>query len=141
MVTLQAAPIEERGIKETLRKAAGKYTGKATFFHPEKSGDVGSCGRHESDNNLYVALNVAQYGDASSVSDWCFKKVLIRYGDKSTEATINDACPGCQEKSLDLTPPVFEKLASKDQGVIDISWCVIGEDGCTDGGSTKVSSH
>jgi hypothetical protein len=43
-------------------------------------------------------------------------------------------------ESLDLTPEVFEKLAPTNTGVIDISWCVIGENGCTGGGSGKASA-
>ncbi|SAM03721.1 hypothetical protein [Absidia glauca] len=140
MVFVHAIPIEERGLKDTLVKATGKYTGKATFFHPDDSGSIGSCGRREGDHSLYVALNLPQYGNENAVSEWCFKKILIKFGDKATEATIGDACPGCKPKSLDLTPEVFEKLAPTNTGVIDISWCVIGEKGCTGGGSGKASA-
>ncbi|KAI8337542.1 RlpA-like double-psi beta-barrel-protein domain-containing protein-containing protein, partial [Chlamydoabsidia padenii] len=104
----------------------GKYAGKATFFLPaSEGGPTGSCGPHEDNDSLIVALNLHQYGDENAKSEWCFKKVLITHGEKSTEATITDACPGCQEKSLDLTPAVFNKLADPEEGVIDIHWCVI----------------
>ncbi|ORZ14210.1 hypothetical protein BCR42DRAFT_313024, partial [Absidia repens] len=89
----------------------GMFTGKATFFSPkQEGGDTGACGPHEDDQSTIVALNLHQYGDENSKSDWCFKKVIIFYDGKSTEATITDACPGCQDKSLDLTPAVFKKL-------------------------------
>jgi hypothetical protein len=41
IVLVRAIPIQERGLKDTLVKAAGKYTGKATFFHPDDSGSIG----------------------------------------------------------------------------------------------------
>ncbi|ORZ24025.1 RlpA-like double-psi beta-barrel-protein domain-containing protein-containing protein, partial [Absidia repens] len=100
--------------------------GKATFFDPkEEGGDTGACGPHEDNHSDIVALNLPQYGSANKISEWCFKEVEIHYKGKMTKATITDACPGCQEKSLDLTPSVFQKLASSEEGVIDIDWCVI----------------
>ncbi|SAM07216.1 hypothetical protein [Absidia glauca] len=136
-------PFERRAVKDTLQRVAGKYAGKATFFRPaDEGGPTGSCGPHETDDDMIVALNLHQYGNENKVSDWCFKKVLITHNDKSVTATITDACPGCQDKSLDLTPGVFNKLANPDEGVIDIHWCVIeeGQDTCTEGEDAQVSA-
>ncbi|KAI7870614.1 hypothetical protein BDF14DRAFT_1720762 [Spinellus fusiger] len=111
----------------------GFYRGYGTFFHPaSEGGPVGSCGPYEDDDSQIIALNLDQYGGENSKSEWCFKKLLITYHDKSTVATITDACPGCSYNSLDLTPAVFAELEDFSVGVIDIAWCVLGEDGCSE---------
>ncbi|KAI8086037.1 RlpA-like double-psi beta-barrel-protein domain-containing protein-containing protein [Halteromyces radiatus] len=146
MICINAFPLMERGVDvgsalQEVGKVVGSFTGKATFFKPkEEGGPVGACGPTENNDSKIVALNLHQYGDANKKSDWCFKKVRITYGDKSTDATITDACPGCQEKSLDLTPSVFQKLASFDQGIIDIDWCVLEGENCSGGSQGKSAS-
>ncbi|SAM01968.1 hypothetical protein [Absidia glauca] len=144
---VQAAPVHSKSKQDT-----SYYTGSGTFFYPTKSGAEGACGgAKESSNSDTVALNSAQYGPMDKKSKQCGKKVLIKHGDKSTVATVRDACPGCQEskyhalldpllslndlfaflggllESLDMTPAVFTKLASQKQGVIPITWCFVGE--------------
>jgi hypothetical protein len=85
-------------------------------------------------------------------SDMCGKRVKIFYKDKTTCATITDACPGCSDGkniittwidihkytdlffiyigSLDLTPSVFEELDQLKLGVLKAHWCVVGTKGC-----------
>ncbi|KAL0080244.1 hypothetical protein J3Q64DRAFT_1838360 [Phycomyces blakesleeanus] len=109
----------------------GFFKGYGTFFHPaSEGGPLGSCGPWEDDDSPIVALNLDQYGNENGKSEWCFKKVLITYKGRSTVATITDACPGCSYNSLDLTPSVFAELEDFKVGVIDIVWCVLGEDDC-----------
>ncbi|KAI7868890.1 hypothetical protein BDF14DRAFT_1789016 [Spinellus fusiger] len=124
--------LHKRYMPLVARKEHGFYEGYATFFHPAtEGGSTGACGPHEDDNSEIVALNLGQFGDGGPASDWCFKEVLIKAGDYSTVATINDACPGCRENSLDLTPSVFSRLSKLDIGIIPIEWCIVGEQGCS----------
>lgn len=78
-------PFERRAVKDTLQRVAGKYAGKATFFRPADEGGptgkfpfptphyhhchshshsffLGSCGPHETDDDMIVAL-VSRTGD------------------------------------------------------------------------------
>ncbi|KAI8341110.1 RlpA-like double-psi beta-barrel-protein domain-containing protein-containing protein, partial [Chlamydoabsidia padenii] len=103
------------------------FSGSGTYFDPKTQGGVdGACGGpRESSKSDIVALNSAQYGPMNKKSKQCGRKVLIKHGEKATVATVQDACPGCQEKSLDMTPAVFNKLANQKQGVIPITWCFV----------------
>ncbi|KAL0082567.1 hypothetical protein J3Q64DRAFT_1752106 [Phycomyces blakesleeanus] len=114
------------------RGEGGSYEGYATFFHPAtEGGSTGACGPQEDDNSQIVALNLDQFGYDGPASDWCFKEVLIKSGDRSTVATIQDACPGCRYHSLDLTPSVFLELSNLNIGIIPIEWCILGEGDCS----------
>ncbi|CDS06074.1 hypothetical protein LRAMOSA08602 [Lichtheimia ramosa] len=118
-------------LKQIVDAVSKLFEGSATFFHPAtEGGAIGSCGPHESDTSRIVALNKDQYGDLNAKSSWCGKEVLIMSGDKWTTAVITDACPGCKQYSLDLTPAVFKDLGDLDKGVLPIKWCVIGDKGC-----------
>ncbi|ORY98809.1 RlpA-like double-psi beta-barrel-protein domain-containing protein-containing protein [Syncephalastrum racemosum] len=118
---------------DVLKKLSGTFSGSGTFFNPVKEGGpIGSCGPRESEKSHIVALNRIQYGDTSKKSHFCGKKVRINYKGKIVFAIINDACPGCAEGSLDMTPVIFNKLEAPKVGVIPITWCVVGTDGCED---------
>ncbi|KAI8378055.1 RlpA-like double-psi beta-barrel-protein domain-containing protein-containing protein [Radiomyces spectabilis] len=112
--------------ERTVLSKRSTYHGKATWFVPSKEGGSdGACGKHEDDDALIVALNHPQYGDMSSKSKWCGKKIKISANGKHVTATVNDACPECKHGDLDLTPVLFEKLADLDKGIIKISWTEI----------------
>ncbi|CAM0136273.1 hypothetical protein VKS41_006923 [Umbelopsis sp. WA50703] len=111
-----AAPVEKRS----------SYKGIGTWFIPaSEGGSTGACGPQESNHELIGALNAPQYGDMSSKSSWCGKKVKVSSGGKSVIVKINDACPECKHGSIDLTQAAFEKLASLNTGVVDITWSLV----------------
>ncbi|KAI8884650.1 hypothetical protein K501DRAFT_181710, partial [Backusella circina FSU 941] len=100
------------------------YSGTATFFHPAtEGGSTGACGPDEDDDSDIVALNAPQYGDMSEKSSWCGKKISIKGPAGTATATVNDACPECDEGDLDLTPKLFSKIVGDlDKGVGHITW-------------------
>ncbi|KAG2187145.1 hypothetical protein INT44_004815, partial [Umbelopsis vinacea] len=113
--------------KASISLSVDLFSGLATWFTPNKGGieggPLGACGPRQSNDDMIVALNAAQYGDMNKKSKHCGRKVLITgpNGKKAT-AVINDACPGCKKNSLDLTPVVFKKLGSLDTGILKIKW-------------------
>ncbi|KAL1935730.1 hypothetical protein VTP01DRAFT_4870 [Rhizomucor pusillus] len=105
------------------------FKGTGTWFIPStEGGSEGACEVNNEDDAKIVALNAEQYGDSSSKSKWCGKKVKITAGGKSATATITDECPECDYGDLDLTTAVFKELADLDEGVIDITWKVVSDD-------------
>ncbi|ORX57420.1 hypothetical protein DM01DRAFT_1334043 [Hesseltinella vesiculosa] len=117
----------KRSKKSGSTSSGGSFTGTATFFNPStEGGSDGACGKSESDNAQIVALNAVQYGSTSSKSSWCGKTVQITYKGKTTNATINDACPECSYGDLDLTHTVFKDLESDmSVGEIKVQWKVV----------------
>ncbi|KAI8885500.1 hypothetical protein K501DRAFT_127688, partial [Backusella circina FSU 941] len=100
------------------------FKGIGTFFHPAtEGGSTGACGPDENDDSDIVALNAPQYGDMSSKSSWCGKKITIKGPAGTATAKINDACPECKHGSLDLTPNLFKKIVGDEEiGEGDITW-------------------
>ncbi|KAI9299878.1 RlpA-like double-psi beta-barrel-protein domain-containing protein-containing protein [Cunninghamella echinulata] len=121
-ITIRAAPVNHH----TLEKRAKTYRGTATFFSPDsgsEGGNMGACGKKESDHDMIVALNRPQYGNMSKKSKWCGKKIKITGPKGTAYARVNDACPGCDHGDLDLTPALFKKVVGKfDLGVGKIKW-------------------
>ncbi|KAI0049697.1 hypothetical protein FA95DRAFT_1478562, partial [Auriscalpium vulgare] len=52
----------------------------------------------------------------------CFKSITISFGGKSTQATIQDECPGCPYGGLDLTEGLFKFFAPESVGVLMGEW-------------------
>jgi expansin (peptidoglycan-binding protein) len=116
---VSAAPVQEVDLSKR-----SSYSGTATFFHPAtEGGSTGACGPEEDNDSAIVALNAPQYGDLSSKSDWCGKTITIKGSAGTATAKINDACPECDEGSLDLTPSLFKKVVGEESiGEGDITW-------------------
>ncbi|KAI8968497.1 hypothetical protein BDF20DRAFT_896726 [Mycotypha africana] len=109
-------------------KRKHEYSGVATWYSPKHNGGTkAACyGEHIDDDSNIVALNAPQYGDLGSNSDWCGKKIEIEGPNGKARASILDACPECDDGSLDLTPALFTKVVGdKDIGQGDITWRVL----------------
>ncbi|EFP93821.1 uncharacterized protein PGTG_19856 [Puccinia graminis f. sp. tritici CRL 75-36-700-3] len=93
-----------------------RFSGQATWFNPA----LGACGETNSESDMIVAMNQAQYAGGSP----CQKTVSIKNEatGKTVSAKVTDECPGCGFGSLDVSPSVFQAIGSLDQGVLPISW-------------------
>ncbi|CAO3689418.1 unnamed protein product [Umbelopsis vinacea] len=130
VATTLAAPVDKRSghhhSKSSSKSSSGTFKGTGTWFIPAtEGGSTGACGPHEGNNELIGALNAPQYGDMSSKSSWCGKKVKVTSGSKSVIVTINDACPECAHGSIDLTQAAFKKLGDLNTGVLGITWSLV----------------
>ncbi|KAI8642230.1 RlpA-like double-psi beta-barrel-protein domain-containing protein-containing protein, partial [Parasitella parasitica] len=90
---------------------------------------LGSCGVANKESDMIVALNANQmtesYSGNPNNNPLCGKKINVRNPKNGREVTVKvqDTCPGCPSgDSLDLSPGAFKKIASLDDGVIDIAW-------------------
>jgi rare lipoprotein A (peptidoglycan hydrolase) len=43
-------------------------------------------------------------------------------GGKTVTVAIQDRCPGCAERDLDLSPSAFQQLAHLDVGRMEMTW-------------------
>ncbi|KAJ8663258.1 hypothetical protein O0I10_000496 [Lichtheimia ornata] len=117
VLSVTAAPV-------SLEKRRKNYHGTATWFVPETEGGVyGACGPKENSNSMIVALNHKQYGNMNKKSKWCGRRIRVKGPKGSATVKINDACPGCKNGDLDLTPKVFKKVVGDmNKGVGKITW-------------------
>ena len=101
------------------------FIGRATFYNT----GLGACGIVNADNDPIVAVSrdvFERFNPASgnpNHNSLCGRKVEIHWHGKTTQAFAIDECPSCQGTSLDMSPSVFQRLDSKDKGVLDgITW-------------------
>jgi len=97
--------------------------GQATFFF--QNGVAGACGTKHADSVPLVALDTRRYGNTSRKSSDCGRFVIIKNtkNGKTVRALVADACPTCKNSnSLDLSTGAFDKLGSRNDGVLPIAW-------------------
>ncbi|KAJ3204325.1 hypothetical protein HDU67_009643 [Dinochytrium kinnereticum] len=102
---------------------AQNHAGSMTFFDTE-TGNEGACGGFSKNSDYIVALS-SNLWDTGPRSQWCFKPICIRWGDRVVGAEIRDLCPdnGCHEHGLDATPSLFNALTGDlDIGRTRIEW-------------------
>jgi len=100
--------------------------GFATFFY--QNGVAGACGTVHSDSDFVAAMDYRRYGNLSAQSSLCGKKVKITNpaNHKSVTVTVADACPTCNNaNSIDLSVGAFTQIATKDQGLVGITWSFV----------------
>ncbi|EME44177.1 expansin-related protein [Dothistroma septosporum NZE10] len=109
------------------------FTGELTYYAP----GLGACGITSSESDKIVAVSHLLFDAAGSTSSnggnsnsnpLCGKMIRAqRYdeqagGMRSVDLKVVDRCTGCAANDLDVTEDVFGKLASVDQGRVDVKW-------------------
>jgi hypothetical protein len=92
--------------------------GRGTWFHP----GLGNCGQYNRDSDLIVAIGKGLYDrNGGSNCDQWVEIVNVANGRKAYGKT-RDSCQSCTDNDLDMSPAVFQKLASLGTGRITVSW-------------------
>ncbi|KAG8925120.1 hypothetical protein FRC03_009077 [Tulasnella sp. 419] len=99
--------------------------GFATFYF--QNGNPGACGDYNPDDALIAAIDHHRWGKDSfgEKSDLCGKKIHITNtkNNKSVTVILADVCPTCtNENSIDLSTGAFDKIATRDEGMVPIDW-------------------
>ncbi|KAJ2872978.1 hypothetical protein FB639_004270 [Coemansia asiatica] len=96
-----------------------QFDGALTYYTP----DNGACENGDyTESDMVAALNKEQYGDTSSVSEYCNKCAMVT-GDKGTaKVKIIDACETCAYGALDVSKSAYDKITSDNADVIKITW-------------------
>jgi len=85
---------------------------------------LGACGITSTDTQNVVALPHAFMGEQSNGNPYCGRTIAIKCEStgKTSTATVVDKCMGCDGYSIDLSPAVFNDLASESVGRTQASW-------------------
>jgi len=97
--------------------------GSATYFF--QNGVAGACGIVHKDSDFIAALPGAMYGDYSSQSSKCGKKVRVtrKSNGKTVDVIIADACPSCGNPGdIDLSHGAFLQLGTEEEGMFPVSY-------------------
>ncbi|KAJ2707254.1 hypothetical protein FB645_000931 [Coemansia sp. IMI 203386] len=95
----------------------GPFTGTGIPYSPAEE----TCSNQSySDNDLVVALNKQQYGDAD-VSEFCGKCVEVTGDSAKMVFTIVGVCDDCEYGGIEIAQNVYSQLIS-DENSGDISW-------------------
>jgi len=67
-------------------------------------------------------MDAATVGGNTNGNPLCGKKIKCTRGGKSVEVTVTDRCEGCAMNDLDFSEAAFQKLATVDEGRVNIEW-------------------
>ncbi|CAG8484966.1 491_t:CDS:2 [Ambispora leptoticha] len=103
-----------------LTKKNGMFFGEATYYNT----GLGACGKYNSDTDIVVAINKAQWGSTTNTNSnkICGKKITVNGPKGHVTVKVVDMCADCEYGSLDLSPSAFDKIASRSAGRVRISW-------------------
>jgi myosin heavy subunit len=110
---------------------------------------IPSCGLVDFDTQYYVAMNFAQYDstltnyanpNSAQICNTCIK---VTYNGKSVIGKVIDKCPSCASGAIDVSLPLFQKLADPGLGVVEASWETASCDGLikTSGDACSLTAH
>lgn len=101
----------------------GPYKGDLTYYNP----GLGSCGYTNTGTEMVCAVSHILFDAASTSSNpndnpLCGLRLRLRRDGKSVDVKIVDRCVGCAVTDLDVSPAVFEKVATLAQGRVSVKW-------------------
>lgn len=112
---------------------ADTFEGDLTYFQT----GLGACGWTTGQEDLIVSISHTVFdaagssssqGGNSNTNPLCGRMVrATRYNEdagaeRSVDLKVVDRCTGCAPEDLDTTLGAFEKLASEDEGRVDVRW-------------------
>ncbi|KAK4047643.1 hypothetical protein OIV83_005301 [Microbotryomycetes sp. JL201] len=122
-----AAPVSDKlASSDSARpSSAAIHHGQATVYW--QNGEQSACGTFENDHSMLVALDSRLFGDASTPSALCGKRLTITNTGKngkrrSVKARVADVAYLESAHSLDLSVAAFESISDLESGIARISW-------------------
>lgn len=106
----------------TINNKHLRRRGDGTFF--DTSVAKGACGLQHQNNDFIAALSRADFQPSANpnLSGTCGKCALVKRGEKQVLVQIVDICEGCKKGDIDMTPTAFSKIATEQEGRVDIVW-------------------
>ncbi|KAJ3518905.1 hypothetical protein NMY22_g13447 [Coprinellus aureogranulatus] len=83
---------------------------------------LGNCGKRSKDSDPVVAMGKAFYdrNKGSNCGQWV--EIINTKTRKKAYGQLWDSCPGCSDSQLDVSPSLFQKFASLNDGVFTAEW-------------------
>jgi len=99
------------------------HVGRGTWYYP----GLGNCGKWNTSKDLILAIGKGLYDrNGGSNCDQYVEIVNVANG-KSAFAMTRDSCQSCGDNDIDMSPAVFEQLASLGKGQLTVSWHFMGK--------------
>ncbi len=115
-------------LADSAQSAANTHYGKATFYDAKNS-----VGCYKIDDIIGSDFTCAMNEYDSPCAEYAGAYLKVTSGDKSINVLVTDLFPtdseGCASGNIDLSKEAFAALADPTEGIIDISWEVIGYPG------------
>ncbi|MGA5899220.1 cysteine/serine endopeptidase inhibitor [Streptomyces venetus] len=122
-VTLAAAVLGVAQASPASAVPIGKVRqGKATYYN---DAGTGACGKPlDASTQMLVAVSPKWWKAANPNNDpLCKVKVRLTFRGKTITVPVRDKCMECGPNHIDLSQPVFAKLADPSKGVIHkVKW-------------------
>ncbi|KAI4955367.1 hypothetical protein J4E91_001227 [Alternaria rosae] len=102
--------------------------GQLTFYNPA----MGACGHVNGDNDAVMAVSHGRWDEKGTPNPnnnpLCGRQIRAHRVDERTGkdasivVTIVDKCMGCAYDDIDVSPAMFDKLADKGKGRVNVEW-------------------
>lgn len=95
--------------------------GPATFYDTP---GVGACGKQVRPKKKALVAVPSIYWTAANPNNdpICNLKVRVTFGGKTITVPVEDKCPSCGPRHIDLSKKAFAKLANPGRGRIAVTW-------------------
>jgi len=100
-----------------------QHAGDLTYYDP----GLGACGIVSDSSDSVVSVShyvfdAVQKGGNPNQNVLCGKTIRATKRERSVDLTVVDRCTGCQPNDLDTTTGVFDRLAEREEGRVDVVW-------------------
>ncbi|KAJ9098708.1 hypothetical protein QFC21_004356 [Naganishia friedmannii] len=107
----------------------GPFSGEITYYDLGTDGSaIGACGTNLVDSDKIAAASYDLFDNwpgataNPNTNPICGQYAKVSSGTASVIVQIQDRCPGCDKRHLDLSPSAFLKLADLSVGLMDVTW-------------------
>ncbi|KAI5452084.1 hypothetical protein NCC49_001024 [Naganishia albida] len=107
----------------------GPFDGEITYYDLGSDGSaIGACGTSLVDSDKIAAAAASLFDSwpgataNPNTNPICGQYAKVSSGSASVIVQIQDRCPGCDERHLDLSPSAFLELADLSVGLMDVTW-------------------
>ncbi|KAJ9105617.1 hypothetical protein QFC20_004297 [Naganishia adeliensis] len=107
----------------------GPFDGVITYYDLGTDGSaIGACGTSLVDSDKIAAAAASLFDSwpgataNPNTNPICGQYAKVSSGSASVIVQIQDRCPGCDERHLDLSPSAFLELAELSVGLMDVTW-------------------
>ncbi|KAF8968964.1 expansin family protein [Flammula alnicola] len=94
------------------------HVGRGTWFYP----GLGNCGKVNNNNDLILAIGKGLYDRNGGGNCGQWVEIVNNSNGKKAYGLTRDSCQSCGDNDIDMSPALFQKLASLSTGQISVSW-------------------
>lgn len=94
------------------------HVGRGTWYYP----GLGNCGEFNTSKDLVLAIGKGLYDQNGGGNCGQYVRIVNVANGKTAFGLTRDSCQSCSENDIDMSPALFQQIASLNTGEIKVSW-------------------